>query len=222
MELIPVASKALGPLQTAQTQAPGEIPYGPPLLWVAGWHPGTCSFRPFCTGTPQPGTGHPCSSLACSVMQFLHKSTRQRKKQNNERSPGLTPAVRHSGYIGKVGPTDPCSYAMACAGVPVPLATHRHDAGSSMGHCSTSAPGPTRDGAFLCHAGTEPGEIHCPHPGCTGQLWAETRPPAEHQAPCHRDLCLNSSNLRTVRSGTLNVTRSQTVINASRARCLHA
>lgn len=78
-----------------------------PLLWAAEWHLRTSSPCPLCKGTLQPGMGHPSSSLACAVMQFLHKSTRQRKKQNNKQCPGPMPAVQHSSYIGKVGPTSP-------------------------------------------------------------------------------------------------------------------
>lgn len=45
--------------------------------------------------------------------------------------------------LGRWGPTAPCSYRMAGAGLRAPLAAaHQHNAGPSAGHHAASAPGP--------------------------------------------------------------------------------
>lgn len=63
---------------------------------------------PLPRGHPSWGQATPLPPLpAQSVMQFLHKSTRRRKKQNDKRCPGPMPATWHSGNIGKVGPNGP-------------------------------------------------------------------------------------------------------------------
>ena len=188
-KLVPVASEALGPLQAAQPWAPGEMPCGPPLLWVAGWH------LDWGQATPPPPLP------AQSVMQFLHKSTRRRKKQNNKRCPGPTPATGHSSCIGKVWPPAPCSYAMAGAGIPAPLAAHRHDAGLSVLHCSASAPapGPPPGTARFCAVpALSLGKFTVLVPAARGSCRLEKRSRAGHQghAPRRHDLHLNRATLR--------------------------
>lgn len=174
---------------------------------------GACSPCPLYKGTPQPGTGHPSSSFACAVIQFLHKSTRRRKKQNNKRCPGPMPAVWHSSLSGRWGPPVPCSYTMARAGVPTPSAWH--DAGLSAGYRSASAPAPgppQGQHALRCRASTEPVLI----PAAWGSSMLRSGHGHQGHAPCQHDPCLNSNALRMACSRTLNTTRFQATINSSR------
>lgn len=136
---------------------------------------------PLPRGHPSWGQATPLPPLpAQSVMQFLHKSTRRRKKQNDKRCPGPMPATWHSGNIGKVGPNGPSlppNGRRRRPGTPgCPSAQRWSVRRAPLCVCTRTgtptSPPPRGDGAFLCRASTEPGEIHCPHADGTGQLRA--------------------------------------------------